>query len=694
MSSAQQTIRPTGRIILHHLSDLHYEDTPEGKKKDILVKYKGYLEKLPVERRPDVIVITGDLTATGTKADIKTVATILHTCFPTWATRLHEHVFIVPGPRDINWEGTTSPGLETFFETFSEFALPTRESASSEPAVLDTGAAAFIAYPIDTCYSPDDLQAKLKSEFTEYASRYEAFVKRRDILSKQGRSLWGRLKRVCARGGEMTRAAELNALRKQFLELTEGAQPVALDSGRITLNDIARFQQWADASAVTRPAPTTPLDSTTAQDPLKILITHHPLAIQPEQDTSDDTSQVALRSFQKIAKTARASGFHLALHGHIHKPQVLSDLSILEGQDVQHPIRQIGAASLGDTGLFNEITAQYRAEEGQGIWRLELRLVDVTADDPAATSSFVLLNPAQTADNKVEQLTREKNQRMEFERRMRIAMRRYSEVVYQTQNENRPEKLSGFALPQDTMQFIEGIIRDVIFDGFHVRVRLLLKSVETYRPLPTLTPKYLTPAVLEGPEPLVYPASVAAWSLVLGRTLIYPQLNDTNTDSDDHDWLRRSEKIPDLLKALELLTQDEFAKSYSESEAVKRYQTLHSNLTTISANGESTITGQSMYQTAPGDSPGNFPSFICVPYPRRSSGGALPGIPEVAALDIGVRPLAQPGGQRSSEVAEENPFTLERIDMLECLTELIGMVLTTSSALGKPRGMWDDRTRA
>lgn len=715
MPSAQQTTGQERPIIIHHLSDLHYEDTLEGRKRNVLVKYKGYLETLPAERHPEVIIITGDMTSSGTKRDLETVATILRTWFPKWENQLHEHVFIVPGPRDINWEGETGPGLAAFFDTFREFALPTLEGAPSGRAAPGAGGADFIVYSIDTCYSPDDLRKDLKRGFARYVSRYKAFMRWPDKLAKRNRGLWKLLDSVRKRFFAKARSAELKALRKRFLGLTEGAPPIAFNSGRVTPDDISRFQRWANTVASSQPVPQPPQDTPTPREPLKILITHHPLAIQPEQCSEDDARHAALRrSFQHVAKTAREAGFHLALHGHIHKPQVLSDLSILEGLDGQSPMRQIGAASLDDTGLFNEITAYYHRDKadtegkedtkdkGKGVWRLELRLVNVTTDtaDRDSGSSFVLLNPAETADDKAGPLKRSLERREEFERRMRIGMRRYSELVFTTQYETRPERLNGLALPQDTMQFIEGIIRDVIFDGFQVRARLLLKNVETHRLLPKLVPKYLTPAVLEGPESLVYPASVAAWSLVLGRTLMYPRiLEDSPAESDlrmaDQDWLRRSDKIPALREALEQLMAEAAGKSNPGPGGAERYEGLSKKLIAIGDSGEAVITGKDIYQEAPGSGQSkSFPSFICVPYPMRSAGGALPSLPEIVALDIGVRPMARHTGHNQPATPEEEPFTPERRDMLESLTELIGLVLTASSALNKPRGMWDDRTRA
>lgn len=697
MSSAQQKILPRRQIILHHLSGLHYEDTAERRQDSILVRYKGYLEGLPAERRPDLIVITGDLTSTGKRQDLSAVAITLRACFPAWAGRLNEHVFVVPGPRDMNWEDANDPGLTAFFDIFSDFALPAH--APTEPQASTASECAFIAYPIDTCYAPNELKPGLKLEFTRYAQLYSRYIKLRDKSKRWWLGLGSRLLNMRRNDRRKARAALLANLRNRYLELTEGAGLAALEAGRISFKDSERFERWAE-----------PLIQSAASDhiaapPLKILISHHPLAIHPEPaaNDSEDERQPAQHPFKQLARTVRAAGFHLALHGHMHKPQLLSDLSILEGLDAQRPMRQIGAPSLGDTGVFNEITAIYRENQeraqgqsqgqGQDDWRLEFRLVNVKPTMFPGVSSIALPNSTEVADNIVALLRREARQRADFERSVRIVMRRFSEQVYQISPDHRQERSNGVILPQAAMQLAGDVISSVIFKGYEARVRLLLKSKEDHSHIPKLIPTYLTPAVMEGPDALVYPACVAAWSLALGRTLIYPGVVTTHTTTEDHEWLRRTNKFPELLDALSGLMREAFEKSYPGAEVAKRYETLHTNLTAIQSKGEAVITGKDIYQTAPdGSPPGSYPGFICVPFPMRPSGGALPALPEIVVLDVGVRQVERPDGAR--EMAPEKamePFTPERVEMLETLTELIGMMLTTSSALGKPRGVWDDR---
>jgi len=701
MASVQQSAASRQQLILHHLSDLQYEDTVENRQHDMLVRYQGYLGSLPAERRPDIVVITGNLTTTGRAKDLRAVATTLRICFAPWVGHLHERVFVVPGPCDVGWEDSATIGLQSFYEIFGDFALPYHTPIPSGQDTPASGQQNFIGYPIDTCYSPNELNGNLSAKFNRYSKSYRRFIKRHRKLNTRWLGLWKRPWRLRRRERERARAEQLESLRKLFLDLTEGGQLVDLRTGRITQPDLERYESWA------QPIIQNPSRGAGDVGPLKILITHHPFAIQAEHYSATDTTQILQSSFKQVAKTARTAGFHLALHGHVHNPQLLTDMLLIEGPDHLQPIRQMGAASLSKTGVFNEIVAVARDGNGESAWRLDLRLVNLKASGTADLEAPSLLNSAETADKKIEQLTREAAQRSMFEQSMEFAMRRFSEQVHQAQGTPRqdwpklaplPQEWSNMApLPQDAMQLIRDVVDSVIFSGYDVRVRLLLKSKENYSDIPRLIPTYLAPAVMEGPDALVYPASVASWALILGRTLMYPAIKSQSTDVEDHEWLRRTGKFDPILSALKALMQDAAAKSYPGKEALDRYQTLHTNLeairgATVGAS-DARIAGEHIYQPTPGGSPSlGYPNFICVPYPMRPRSGAPPALPETMVLDIAVRRADQLDGHRATrDFGSADPFTRARVEMLETLAELIGMMLTTSSALGRPRGVWDDR---
>lgn len=683
MSPAQEADSVRQRIIIHHLSDLHYRQQSDTSRassqgQDPLVKYRGYLEGLPPERRPHLIVITGDLTATGSPTDLNTIATILRNDFPKWDKDLARHIFVVPGPRDISWQESGKPELGEFYKAFHDFALPSRTHGLPDHGTTPLPGLHCIAYPLDTCYTLTEFRADLRNEFRQHAKTYHTFVKRFRRVHRRLAWLFGVTKRR-----KRTRLADL---RERYLRLTEGNQLTLLDAGRIAPADLKTFTDWINPF---RKAPKPADDSV---EPLKILITHHPLAVQPESDHEAPSARPVQQRFRTVMNLARDAGFHLALHGHIHKPQVLSDLSIVEGPDTQHPLRQIGAGSLGDDGMFNEITAVYSTEQDQRQWRLEIRTVNVLAERPHDASSLVLLNPTEATAAEMDHLKRTARTYNEFDDQIRLVMRQFAETVHRSQAVSMTNPL-----PQAAMQSVESIIRDVVFKDFAVRVRLLLKDNESGRANAKLKAAYLTPAVSDGTGPLTYPASIAAWSLVLGRTLDFPRIITENLTADDHDWLKRSEKVPELLRALEALQEQAGARSYPAHEMAQRYGLLHDKLTAMRDSREAELHGTDIYQQPPIGTPHTtYPYFACVPFPLRPpAGGFRPDLPEIAVLDVGVRVPERPA-EKQDESGVETPvqvFTPQRIRMLETLTELIGTILMTSSALGKPKGIWEDRFR-
>lgn len=688
------------QVILHHLSDVrHTESVEEGSRDNILVQYERYLETLPRERYPDFVVITGDLTTNGTRAELSAVATTLRTCFARWKGSLNEHVVVVPGPHDVNWESIEGVGFQTFYDVFKDFATPTRAPASGWRDSPAGRVETIIGYPLDTCFSPDDLSPDLRGNFSGYVTYFGKFLDHRAKLGRRWLGMWKQPWRLRRYDRDRARERALQRLRNRYLELTEGARLIDLLAGRVSAKDAERFERWCQQQSQSTVAGAASAGSTpgdTAISPLKVLITHHPLDIRAEEDTVGTERQSTQYSFKQVVSAVRTGGFHLALHGHIHNPKLFSEQAVFEGPDDQRPLRQFGAASLGDTGVFNEITALYRREQGQGAWRLSLRLANLKVSNPAAISPLELQNQAEVAAKDKRQLERSIRLRRDFELRLRYIMRRFSEQVNQSRPDYRQSSMVIPPLPQDALTLVREVVSDVIFRGYETRVRLLLKNKEDRNsPVPRLVPTYLNPAILDGPDTLVYPASVAAWALALGRRLTFPEIKDEATNAEDHEWLRSTKKLPELLNALDALRQGAAAASDWESE--QRYQALYTNLDAIkgASNGQSDarILGAKIYQATPGaNPPRSFPAFICVPYPMRPAGGALPTVPEIAVLDIGVRPIENPDVADSAEMSAFpfDPFTKERIEMLETLTELIGLMLAAADALGKPRGVWND----
>src|SRR5260370_3686261 len=103
MSPARPASLAQHHITIHHLSDLHYRHRSQANtggdaaitNDDLLVKYRGYLEQLEPDRRPDMIVITGDLTSTGGTTDLSTVREIIRHDFPSWPSEVSSHIFFL-----------------------------------------------------------------------------------------------------------------------------------------------------------------------------------------------------------------------------------------------------------------------------------------------------------------------------------------------------------------------------------------------------------------------------------------------------------------------------------------------------------------------------------------------------------------------------------------------------------------------
>lgn len=719
MGAAQQsTLRP-GQVIVHHLSDLNYQENTNNPDNRLLT-YQRYLDGLPDDRYPDVVVITGNLTATGSEKELRAVVAMLLGGFSRWNGLLREHIFIVPGPQDVNWEVLNNVGLKTFYTLFKPFATP-YHTDKPEDRLMPDGRAypaieseSFVGYAIDTCYAPAELDAELKTHYKRYTKDFGRFVKRRGRVGARVLGMWKRPGRLTRKARVKAREDALKGLQAGFLSFTEGTRPLDLRMGRVPQADIDRFNAWVDSLEPNTQPPNAPLPNTQppavqAPPPLKMLITHHPLAIRANEDSGDTEAIVAQRSFAPLLNAARDAGVHLMLHGHSHNGDIIIEQSEFQKLGSARTIRQLGAASLAKTGVFNEITAVYREDQNQaqgqsqrpGEWEFTVLTLNLSAAGPVAPRGTPG-NQAALADKQIKRLKRAADQRSDFERVLQYAMRRFSEQVHSVRKENLQSNSQRVSLlPQEALLVIRDAISGVIFKGLETHVRLLLKSNDPGNgPIPRLVPTYLAPAMMDGPDTVVYPASIAAWSLVLGVEMIYSDLDRAAfekkpTTAEDHEWLRRSNKIKDLLLALEALEKE--ATNTNAVEEGKRYKKLHDTLEEIKGGPtnfpDAKILGETMFRNGTGKSPlRGWPTFICLPYPTRPEGGAPPKLPEIAVLEVGVRPVESPDPDDTSPMPAGlfRPFTPNRIAMLEVVTDLIGMMLITGDALGRPPGIWND----
>ena len=733
-SAHQSTLRANAnQVIVHHLSDLNHEENTNSTNNKLLT-YQRYLQGLSEQLYPDIVVITGNLTKTGTEQELRAVRDMLVAGFSQWEDHLHEHILIVPGPQDINWQWDNLDergiSLAVFYDIFKLFGTPSHAQKPDGRASGAVESEDWIGYLIDTCYSPDELDATLKSHFKTYAKDFGQFMKRRGRVGSKFLGMWRRPGKIKKTARNKARNVRLTELQKEFLTFTESTRPLDLRVGRVATADIDDFNEWAGsyadkvhaalAQATNTPAVATPAAPApaahaqqsnapgtvgAAQHPLKILITHHPIIIRAHEKYAPAGDVVTTRSFTRLLKAAHEAGFHLALHGHHHSEDIVAEESTLQEPRTAKRIQQFGAASLAETGMFNEITAVYREAPGlplgqshpTGEWELNCLPKNLSAAGPVAPRGTPG-NLITIADKTIDRLNRAAEQRTDFETQLQYAMRRFAEQVWRVRQEKAQGGVQRLAnLPQESLMLLRDAISGVIFRSFETHVRLLLKSNEhVSKDVPRLVPTYLAPATMDGPDSVIYPASIAAWSLVLGRRLTYPKVGSETTVSEDHEWLRQSGKIDALIQALIALEQQ--ARSTNVGVEAERFKSLYTSLRDIRdkprSDPEPSIGGETMFRQTATKSPlRGWDTFICLPYPARPIGGTSPTLPEIAVLEVGVRPVEPPDPFLDTSprpVGPFQPFTPERIEMLEVVTDVIGMMLTTADALSRPPGAWNE----
>jgi hypothetical protein len=637
------------KLIIHHLSDLHYRHDDQGNSNNPLISYALYLQELPEERQPSIVIITGDITENGTINDLETVASNLRVAFPKWAGHLDEHICVVPGPHDICWTSPNRPGFGEFYKAFGDFSHP----LLIKPII--TGSF-YQLYPVNTTYVPGTLPPNLKREHAVYLQRYEQF----QTLYRQSRNRFQFWKKKKAND-------QADKLREAFLQLTETNQLPVLDMGIINKEDLESLRTWASQS----PAP----------DQLRILVTHHPLLINPESKYDLPLDHEIRRLFRDFVVGARAAKFQLALHGYMHKPQVLSDLSLVNGNGDRYPLQQIGAGSIGNNNIFNEIIASYQPQEK--IWQMEIQMINVKEPSSTTSISFVLQNPLKDITDRAKQLEEQLECRKQFEKEIRSVMEEYSEAIIRV-DRSLP---SHSPLPQVALNSIERIIREEIFKDFDVRVALALKEINPkHQHIWELRNTYLAPTLEGQPNTLLYPASLAAWAIILGRALLYPPGENEQLQNDDFLWLRRSGKIIQVQQDLDKLIQDAMGRSSAQDpSSIDRYSRLRELL---QEPGTPTIYIRDLYQPQISDH-SKFSFFVAIPIPFRSHRDST-SLPEIGALDISVKERnPEPGKEKK----RDEIFTSDRLDMLQTLSDLITQILCSSDAVRSPKGSWNEKLR-
>ncbi len=734
-------------LIIHHLSDLHHQQDPsprdERQHDTVLLGYFRYIQKLKEDELPDLVIFTGDLTDTGMYQDFHHIATELRLLFLSrWEGEFEKHIFLVPGPNDLGWNGD-KPSFSDFQRAFAGFGLPIISqpiqknpfwnnkwfASSPQPATPAQPSSLFVdpkdryaVYLLNTCVSLQLLLSDLPSSKTikalpdEYKKALKAYL-----------SSYNGLK-----NSDQQRYLPPTEQRKRFLALLEETL-ISLDTGAIEQEEIQRFER--DMSHL---AP--------ESAPLRIIISHHPLIVHQDNLAF---KQAGFGPYDDLVKAAQKHKVQLGLHGHLHKPQMLTDLALQGSGDMPYavadqkddatrqpgtvlvPLRQLGAGSLGTDHTFNQIIA---TREGDKVhWQLKVNTIAISpkpAHAPRAVFSLAILDP--TEEQAREKLVREEKSRVKtrekFDEEVHAIMSRYFEAIHK---EGTDDVLTR---PFDD---IERVIHSVIFEGFNVETGLVLKCAERvphpeghegWRPTSSLDPIrdvtyelrhfYIFPDKGEIPV-FDYPATVAAWALILGRELIYPESlpapltpekranmpakdvqqieQELKRVEDDRKWLEVSRKghhITELLKfRIEQLEQQIKAGNLEPDEVSSRRKHQERLQKMLDGRQNQSLTMNEIYLPMKGQHP-----FLSMPIPLRPSGFSAdqaegaPVFTEVGVLNVTMFPYgdeaidAARSGVRPA--ADASAFTPDRLAMLRALSDLMYLMLIDAARMGRCKTPW------
>ncbi len=701
--SDEYAVRDEDRVVIHHLSDVHYERRVGDTRTGVAAfnAYTNYLYRLEPIRRPELIIFTGDLTETGKPEELKLVAALIGNAFAYSASERKNHIFVVPGPYDLDWE-KSRPGFEAFGDAFKEYGLPKFDGEIS-PAHEEPGKK-YLIQLLDTCYGleglpnsmPDNLARELKNLPGNYKQLIQHF---KESLRQRNPQKPGSKPKLDP--------------RKKFLDLIEDTF-ISLDTGAIRKKNVDAFIEYlgkqraetiaaalaAQVAASAPPASTTQpvvaAQPTSAREPLRILVTHHPL-ITPKENKIFEGDLVG--KFSDIVSAAREHRFHLALHGHLHEPQLLTDFSFIGDSDSSRvSLRQFGAGSLAEDFTFNEIVAT-RSEEKPN-WQLYVQTQKLKEDSSTSVFSLAVLDAEerQTRLLVAKQESEDLKTRRKFDQEIRQVMHLFAEAT---------AKPGEQVIPRQPMQKVQEIIEQVIFRGIPIHVGLAIKrrkedktasnNVEVTFTLENdyINPHHGDPGYL---HEFRYPTTAAAWALILGRPLlVIPGVSTGNfLKDDDLEWLAQSGKVARVRGVIEeslsraKLEEGKIDSNSSNSFQMNQLRKLTQRLGDLRTGfSKDEVTFESAYQM-PTKEEAKVP-FISVPIPLRTEDNSS-NLVEVGVLNIDALSTEEMG-KPPAEWKKANPdevFTPERIEMLKTLSDIIYVILTEASAKDKPRGSWEE----
>jgi 3',5'-cyclic AMP phosphodiesterase CpdA len=644
-------------LAIHHIADPHYSRFLTN---NALSAYSQYLFQ-PDKQRPHIVIVSGDLTLTGSTDELREVANLLANLYRSDPlVPLNQSVFVVPGPHDIDWSRNHSSGtsLDIFADLFQRFCIPAYvgrdgQVLHSQPyAISDHNH--YLVYTLNTCLVPETLPKPVPKKLEELISAY--------------RAIWRELAKSTNKPNPLTTANV--QLYNDFMAKTE--RLIRLDAGAIPQSAIEHFNQQMQKLGDLQFGISQP--GFDAVDPLRILVTHHPLI---SFASGSDLFPSATNAGQML-RAARLHNFQIVLHGHTHESHVLSDLIISKAMvSDDRPVLQIGAGLLGATErdnrsprVFNELIARYdRASDN---WSVDLNVVRLGEESMRTPLHFVVLSARQSGMRNVAPSQRSDGQvdAHEFDRRLRYVLLRFNENLV-----SRDPSMTNIV--SDPLHMIEGIIKDVIFSGWTIRTGLALKEAPAVPGAPViLRNTYIDP----GPErdlqyihPFSYPVTLGSWALILGEPFIYPTDFDTPKNQIQVDRLdpQRLMQIEDLLVRR---SQNPASTPEDRAHAQRIYNGLQNKSLTLRDvflkwPDPEKVGGTTLYT-----------SFIAMPVPLRSAPYSDDSLPEIGVLHVDVQDA--PGAKVGAA------FTEERVGMLKMLSSVIVTILLIADTQRRPKGSW------
>lgn len=651
-------------LIIHHISNLQHSNVRDEQAP--LMDYKLMVRNLPPEEQPDILIVSGNLTLTGSESELREVRTMLGDIL---AHQNKQHVFVIPGPHDINWASVVgNDHFKTFYNTMNPMAtvplFVDRNGTSqwgSSPYVYSS-AEKYLIYTANSCYPHDPSARAARNQPPLPYTRYN--------------TLWNKYHAGTATTFDKTQRDDLirdaARLGDHGLIVPQITTSFVEDIEQLALDDDIQKAKRAGLVPIV---------------PLKILVTHHPLIGHVGRNA---ISIYPAENSGGLLSAARNASFHMALYGNANEAHAQADLPI-DATGTGVPMMHIGAGALGNPfGLqtYNHLTA--RRDRATGAWMLDLRVVKI--DSPIANyrpMTFMIGQPMKAVTTQSnDQQTTKASVLKDFNERIQFTFAIFNEDLATSTNRD---------VPMRALDSIKDIIREVVFKGFDIRMGLALKqrfstdgsqNAATVSGNKVLVNRYIEPGHLAAGDsyiyPFSYPDTIAAWALVQGQMIRYP--NDIMGDAAkpiDYNWLQTSNKQISIAQILDEAGNRGNVPNASQVQLATagRARMLHSKL----INRQLTLLDIFMPAQNMPVSEGfssRFTSFISVPVPLRPSAANFSrSTPEIGTLNVDV--IDVPPSEKGSA------FTEERMEMLHTLSDMITTILLTAHKLGRPLGHFE-----